>query len=415
MQLEQNSGELGRKLALLGLDICRYTSALAHGFLTRFPQPADWSTVEAHSALISTFAIGETTFMRHVEHFETLQSVLPELCRARAGSPLRAFSAGCSSGEEAYSLAATLSSFMGSSFELFAWDVNPEAILRAKQAEYRPWSLRGVDVQTTRGWLEPAPCGVKVQPWLQKRVSFQVGNLYLDALPSDLDIIFCRNVLLYFRPDAAAFVIERLMHSLRPGGVLFLGHYDPRPGPSLGLIQRSSSNTMFYQRPERHEQPYASRHETQPALLRTSMHAMLAPLEEAAPRAGAPDRMQRVRQLANDHRTTDALALLAQIHQATPLLPDVHVLTALVAEEAGDMRLMLEASRRACFLVPDQPGPNYLLSVAFARNGELRRAALHRRIAASALKGLTSPMTIVDFSEGLTVGQLRRLIGAIAR
>jgi chemotaxis protein methyltransferase CheR len=413
MRPEAHNGELERKLALLGLDIGRYTPALAHGFLARWPHPSDWNTLEAQSALISTFAIGETTFMRHAEHFNALRSVLPELCHARKGSPLRAFSAGCSSGEEAYSLAATLSSCVGLAFELFAWDVNPEAIVRAKQAEYRPWSLRGVDVHTTSGWLEPAPCGVKVQPWLQKRVAFQIGNLYLDALPGDLDIIFCRNVLLYFRPDAAAYVIERLMQSLRPGGVLFLGHYDPRPGPGMGLTQRSVEHTTFYQRPVSNERSYSSLRA--PSLLRPSLHPGTVAREDALPRAGLGDRMQRVRQLASDHRTDDALTLLSQIQETTPLLPDVHVLTALVAEEAGDMRLMLEASRRACFLVPDQPGPNYLLSVAFVRNGELRRAALHRRIAAAGLKGLTSPMTVVDFSEGLTVGQLRRLIGAIAR
>ncbi len=409
---EANGSQLERRLALLGLDIGRYTSALAHGFLARWPDTAAWSSVEAESAFISTFAIGETTFMRHAEHFATLQALLPELCLKRAGAPLRAWSAGCSSGEEAYSLAATLSGVVGPSFELLAWDVNPEAIARAKQAEYRPWSLRGVDVQATQGWLDPVPCGVKVQPWLQKRVSFQVANLYLDTLPTDLDIIFCRNVLLYFRPEAGAFVLQRLSQCLRPGGVLFLGHYDPRPNPFTGLVERNIANITFYQKSERRQQTYASPLEVS----LPSIPIVTLPLitDALCSQAGLPARMRRVRQLASDRRMDDALTLLADIQHKTPLLPDVHVLTALVAEEAGDLRLMLEASRRACFLVPDKPGPNYLMSVAFARNGELRRAALHRRIAAAALKPMP-PMALVDFSEGLTVGQLRRSIGAIAR
>ena len=125
--------------------------------------------------------------------------------------------------------------------------------------------------------------------------------------------------------------------------------------------------------------------------------------------------MERVRLLVNQRRMPQALSLLAELGAATPLLPDVHVLTALVAEDAGDVRLMLQAARRACFLVPEHPGPNYFLSVAFARNGELRRAALHRRIAANSVRKAQRLSAVLEHSEGLTVGQLRRLIGAIAR
>src|SRR5690606_13807943 len=101
------------------------------------------------------------------------------------------------------------------------WDLNPDAIERARLGEYRPWSLRGVESSATEGWLEPSPCGVRVAQWLRQLVRFEVANLCLDDFPTDLDIIFCRNVLLYFRPDAAQRVLARFAESLRPGGVLF--------------------------------------------------------------------------------------------------------------------------------------------------------------------------------------------------
>jgi chemotaxis protein methyltransferase CheR len=415
MRPEQHTGALRNLLGTFGLDLNRYTTAHALGYLARFPDPGGWSSSEARASLISTFAIGETTFMRHPEHFEALRGLLPALCEQRAGAPLRVWSAGCASGEEAYSLAATLVRSGRPSFELTAWDVNPEAVARALTAEYRPWSLRGVDVQTTAGWLAPAPCGVQVESWLRQLLQFQVGNLYVDPYPRDLDLIFCRNVLLYFQRDAAARVLARMADSLRPGGALFLGYYDPIPAPETGLVQESAEGVVFYRKQHEQRRP-------QPVFEPRS--AELSPLQLAARTLRAtpygadqtPEaRMELVRLLVNQQRTQQALRLLTELRAASPLRPELHVLTALAAEDCGDVRLMLDAARNACFLLPDQPGPNYFLSVAFVRNGELRRAAVHRRISAAALRRAPQASDIVEYSEGLTVGQLRRLVGAIAR
>lgn len=419
---EEHTRALVGALAAYGLDINRYSSAHALGYLARFPNPQVWSGSEARESLISTFAIGETTFMRHPEQFQAVRALAPALCERRAGAPLRVFSAGCSSGEEAYSLAATLAQAGRPAFELTAWDVNPDAVARALTGEYRPWSLRGVDADATRGWLEPAPCGVRVASWLRGLVRFQVGNLHTDPLPRDLDLIFCRNVLLYFRRDAAAQVLARMAQSLTPGGLLFLGHYDPAPPPEAGLVQESAAGAQYYRKrsPSVHAPP--------PILARAPVEALellraprLTPARRALPVAafaaetGHEARMELVRQLVNQQRSQQALAVLAELRASAPLSPELHVLTALAAEDAGDMRLMLEAARKACFLLPDQPGPNYFMSVAFVRNGELRRAAVHRRIAAAALRHAQQPSGVVEYSEGLTVGQLRRLVGAISR
>ena len=110
----------------------------------------------------------------------------------------------------------------------------------------------------------------------------------------------------------------------------------------------------------------------------------------------------------NQRRNAEELELLRELANERALSVDLHVLTALTAEDAGDAKLMLEAARKACFLAPDHPGPNYFLSVAFLRNGELRRASLHRRIAAARLRSFDSEQTVLELSEGLTVGQLRR-------
>jgi chemotaxis protein methyltransferase CheR len=423
MRHEEHTRALIGALGAFGLDLNRYSVAHAVDYMARFPDPNVWSCSEARSSLISTFAIGETTFMRHPEHFQAVRTLAPELCERRGGAPLRVFSAGCSSGEEAYSLAATLAQSGRPAFELLAWDMNPEAVARAVTGEYRPWSLRGVDAAATRGWLEPAPCGVRIESWLRGLVRFDVGNLYTDAFPADLDLIFCRNVLLYFRRDAAARVLARMADSLRPGGALFLGYYDPTPAPETGLVQEQLAGATYYRKRNAGVQA-ASPPQPIRGLAEASLVAQAVQLGRVrrslppaafSAEAGLETRMEIVRQLVDQQRAHQALSVLADLRASTPLRPELHILTALAAEDAGDMRLMLDAARKACFLLPDHPGPNYFLSVAFVRNGELRRAAVHRRIAAAALKSQQHPSSVVEYSEGLTVSQLRRLVGAISR
>jgi chemotaxis protein methyltransferase CheR len=412
MLREQQVRALELMLSFWGLDVGRYTAALPDSFLKRWPDPDAWASEEARAALISTFAIGETTFLRHPEHFATLRTLLPELAASRNGS-LRAWSAGCASGEEAYSLAATLAGLGSGSFELRAWDLNADAVERARLGEYRPWSLRGVQDHATDGWLEPAPCGVRVADWLRQLVRFEVANLCLDDFPTDLDIIFCRNVLLYFRPDAAQRVLARFAQSLRPGGVLFLGYYDPRPVILSGLVQESLGPIPYYRRP-RHDLAPVRPRSVRPVPV--SLPPAVPSCEIGArPGLSLEGRMQQVRELSSLRRSAHALQILSELGDSHPLHPTVHVLTALVAEDAGDMGLMLQAARRACFLLPDHAAPNYFLSVAFARNGELRRATVHRRIAAHSVRRESKGSTVLDHSEGLTVGQLRRLIGGIAK
>jgi chemotaxis methyl-accepting protein methylase len=397
--------ELGRELSAMGLDLGRYTSALAEHFLARFPSTSDWKSEETRAQLISTFAIGETTFLRHPEHFQTLRRLFPILAEQRRGAPLSMWSAGCASGEEAYSLAATALAFGHSSARVLAWDLNADAIERARLGEYRPWSLRGVEAHDATGWLLPHPCGVRVADHVSRLVSFAVGNLHTDAYPTDLDVVFCRNVLLYFRPEAAAAVIRRIALSLRPGGALFLGLYDPRPPADCGLTLEVHDGVHVYRR-------------TLDGLARDRKSLLpRAPLPRplTEPAAHVPLSLEGIRTLVNQRRSERALTTLAELRHGSPLDPSLHVLTALAAEDAGDVKLMLEAARRACFLVPDAAAPNYFLSVAFVRNGELKRAGVHRRIAAQALRGELENNKIVGYGEGLTVGQLRRLIGAIAR
>ncbi|MGE6760282.1 CheR family methyltransferase [Corallococcus interemptor] len=186
--------------------------------------------------LLTELTIGETYFFRTHEHFDHLRRVvLPEL-RERRGQEhlLRAWSAACSSGEEPYSIAALL---MAEGWEermsVRATDVSRTALQRAQQARYTDWSLRGPSADRMRPHLKQEGRFYWLSPDVKRHVQLGYLNLALETWPSaesgvwQLDVIFCRNVLIYFNRATIEGVARRLHASLEDGGYLFTGPSDP--------------------------------------------------------------------------------------------------------------------------------------------------------------------------------------------
>gem|GEM_PF-92518 len=189
--------------------------------------------------LLTELTIGETYFFRTPEHFEFLRRVvLPEL-RERHGPDytVKMWSAACSSGEEPYSMAALLmNEGWGEHMAVYATDVSRTALARARRAHYGEWSLRGPWAERMRVHLRPEGRQYVLAPEVKQRVRFSYLNLALDTWPSPesgiwkLDVIFCRNVLIYFNGSTIEAVARRLHASLDEGGVLFTGPSDPPLG-----------------------------------------------------------------------------------------------------------------------------------------------------------------------------------------
>ncbi|MCP3168099.1 CheR family methyltransferase [Myxococcus qinghaiensis] len=189
--------------------------------------------------LLTELTIGETYFFRTPEHFEFLRRVvLPEL-RERHGPDytVKMWSAACSSGEEPYSMAALLMNEGWSEhMAVYATDVSRTALARARRAHYGEWSLRGPWAERMRVHLRPEGRQYVLAPEVKQRVRFSYLNLALDTWPSPesgiwkLDVIFCRNVLIYFNGSTIEAVARRLHASLGESGVLFTGPSDPPLG-----------------------------------------------------------------------------------------------------------------------------------------------------------------------------------------
>lgn len=404
-----------------GLDLSRYPRGTAESLAESLAAAGTDVTAGLSSApplrrVLSTCCIGETTFLRHPEQFAALRALLPTLPAERGGQPIRAWSAGCSTGEEAYSIAATLLPGASAPPQVLGTDLSPVAIATARRGRYRAWSLRGVDLTNpaVAAWLSQDRAGdVTVSPAVRARVDFAVHNLVDGLYPRELDVVLCRNVLLYFKPQAAKAVLARLADSVRVGGLLFLGGTDPVPatGPYAAWRAETCGDATFYRRValpgEADPAPPPPRPPSRPPYTQRPPEAtgeLVVPLTFDA-------ELVQARALASQRSFSAALVLLDRLCRESALAVEPHVLTALVAEEAGQAELALAAARRACFLAPHAPAPRCLLAQCLLRVGAHAQAAQQFALAAAQLpEGAASGDLELQYGEGLTASQLRRMI-----
>ena len=187
---------------------------------------------EELGALINAITTNLTRFFREGHHFEHLaRQVLPRFAEAPRGTRLRLWSAGCSSGEEPYSIAMTMGECLPQlerlDARILATDLDTGMVARASAALYPASSLQDLDQARRERWFKPAAnqAGFLVDPALRARVTFKKLNL-LDAWPMQglFDAIFCRNVMIYFDGPTKDELIERFADCLKPGGWLYIGH-----------------------------------------------------------------------------------------------------------------------------------------------------------------------------------------------
>ena len=210
--------------------------------------------------LVTELTIGETYFFRESRHFEWLRStLLPELrARGNGEQSIRIWSAGCASGEEAYSLAmACTRDGLAARSHVLATDISRAALARARQAVYTTWSLRGEGVESASTYLKPIGDRFQVVDEVRRLVTFEHLNLALDIYPSfatatwGVDLIFCRNVLIYFDRETVGAVARRLFNSLAEGAELVTASSDPPLGKGKHPFTPACwRRGVFYQRPK---------------------------------------------------------------------------------------------------------------------------------------------------------------------
>ncbi len=203
---------------------------------------------EEFTRLVQALTINETYFFREPRHFAALERLLPGLAaRAR---PVRILSAGCASGEEAYSLAITACRTLGEpgAFEVVGVDVDEGALSRAREGVYGGWSFREDALKSAGDFLKAEGDTWRVVPEIKGRVRFERMNLVESAPAGPFHVVFCRNLLMYLTPENRRAVVDRLARELAPGGVLFTGSAESLEWSLPDLKRVRAHGTFFYEK-----------------------------------------------------------------------------------------------------------------------------------------------------------------------
>jgi chemotaxis protein methyltransferase CheR len=198
---------------------------------TEFLRAARKTNVE-YEALLERLLTQETTFFRYPAVYEAFQKrALPELHIKKFWTnprTLRIWSAGCSTGEEPYSIAITIADALtfadAWNVEILATDVGRLALKHAETAIYSGRSVSSVTEKQRAAHFTTVENGQQVKPRLRKMVTFTQINLASAVYVGRMDVIFCMNVLIYFSEERRRALVQRLYDTLEPGGYLFLGH-----------------------------------------------------------------------------------------------------------------------------------------------------------------------------------------------
>ncbi|MDR3438056.1 CheR family methyltransferase [Telmatospirillum sp.] len=209
--------------------------------------------------LIDVVTTNKTDFFREMEHFRFLSSVgLKTLMQLPHGPgrdrPMKFWSAACSTGAEPYTLAMVLREFERTQrsfrFEIYATDICTEVLAQAKLAVYPesmastvPPDLAGRYLRRSRRRDNPT---LRLVPEIRQAVRFGHLNL-MDPeyrMPTDMDVIFCRNILIYFDKPTQKAVLDKLCRHLRPGGYLFVGHSETVSSLDLPIVQAATAIFM---------------------------------------------------------------------------------------------------------------------------------------------------------------------------
>ncbi len=354
--------------------------------------------------LLQFLTVGETYFFRYPAHFDVLRERLALLKDDPA--PVRIWSAGCSTGEEPYSIAMTvmeaLPDWSERDIRIIATDINNRSLKRAREGVYSPWSMRITRPDQVQRYFRRVGESFLIRDEVKQLVRFAHLNLSAPCHEplceelQELDAIFCRNVLIYFTTQSAEQMLERFADALAPGGLLFLGHSETLlQHEGLPLSLRRQERSFYYVKGGQPQKESRAPGTPQPeweltpeqmrlaaAWLAAQAPTVLEPTAPAAaveappPAKGSPlplpapvardatEMFRQAREFFDREEFDAALALLEELLQEAPENAEALVLTGFILAGKGELPRAMESCERALKL-------NDLLAEAYFLKGVL--------------------------------------------
>lgn len=346
--------------------------------------------------LMNLITINETSFFRFPQQFEALRTrVLPEIMSAKHQSAreFRVWSAGCSTGEEPYSIAMTLLDAgidgLGWGMHVLGTDVSTKALAAAQKGVYRERALLNVPPEVLARHFDPAEGGgYEVNSRVRRAVEFGYHNMIKEPYPLSLmgswDVIFCRNVTIYFKLESTRRVVSNFVDSLNEGGYLFVGHSETLSSITDRLEPVEVGGVFLYRKPHTKRLfPHLHSHKVEPPkvkpiqLVTSAVSADVAKLDLSAQASAAL--LDQARASSKEGKVDAALGL---IRRALILDPDdaaAHLLAASIHADRTDWDEAVRACHRALAIDPLLPAAHYTLGIVYQRQGDFERAVSELR------------------------------------
>lgn len=417
--------------------------------------------------LASHLTIGETYFFREKMSFEMLKDhILRTLIPSRQETDkrLRLWSAGCATGEEPYTLAMLLSDIVPDvrhwNITILATDINPRFLHKASEGVYSEWSFRDVPQSCKEKYFKRAKDGrYEILPRIKKMVTFSYLNLMENVYPSLLnntnamDVILCRNVLMYFQGQNQRKVIGNLYRSLTDKGWLIVGasemshvlfsqfdagdqpgapcylkaertvavpepkiKFDSLPtSPLSAAPERLVPERLNSKTPVRKETPHQTLLETAYSLYEQGSYeeAAVSVLNALSDnRKDSKALMLLAKSYANQGKLSEAIKWCEKAIAADKLNPSCHYLCATILQEQGLVEEGIKALRKALYADHNFVLAHFAIGHLMQRKGIPREAERHFENACSLLN-LYEQDDILPESEGISAGRLKEMIRAI--
>ncbi|MFA5843250.1 MAG: CheR family methyltransferase [Coriobacteriia bacterium] len=352
--------------------------------------------------LMSLITINETSFMRFPAQFEALRAhVLPEIMEGRHDSnrAMRVWSAGCSTGEEPYSVAMSLldSGIQGLGWQgyVYGTDVSTKALTAAREGVYGRKAMVNVPEDVVARHFTRRDASFRVADHVRELVEFGYHNLIKEPYPLSLmgswDVIFCRNVTIYFKLDSTRRVVANFFNSLNPGGYLFVGHSETLSSISDDFEPIETGGVFLYRKPRPHrfhffnikekpapsvtepvkERRHARRVEPAPDGAEHVRKGKRARSEDeaVASRAQAAGGLAAARERLVAGDPDAALAIVEDVLATDRNDAEANVLAAYVYADIDRLDEAFAAAHRALAVNPLLPVARYILGLIYMRQG----------------------------------------------
>ncbi len=372
--------------------------------------------------LASHLTVGETYFFREKTGLDILErQILPELLHARASSEryLRIWCAGCCTGEEPYSIAIILHRLIPDlekwNVTLLATDISPRFLRMAAQGAYGAWSFRNTPDSIKELYFTKRQDGrFVIASRIRRMVTFSCLNLAEDVYPSPvnnthaMDVILCRNVLIYFAEDSTRMVIDRLRRSLIDGGWLLTSPAETSTQRFSALTTVEFPGAFLYRNIAQVKRPAAAARKQAP---RNEMEAP-QPRTLTLAKPSEPEYFSMARTCADEGSLAEAIEWCEKAIAADKLNPAHHYLHAVICQEQGQIEKTERSLGRAIYLDPDFALAHFALGNLCLSGGRRQEAQRHFGNALTLLRNCPADARLQE-SDGLTAGRLIEIIDAV--